>query len=133
VNQLVPVPFRDRSPAAKLVLAGIIPAALGALAGVMLGVSAGAYWAVGAVAALGGILAGAEHSDDREAMGRGAVAGAIYGAALLIAHAIAGTDAKVSLGGFPPVLILITAIIGLVLTVIGERISRRRSQPPPRD
>ena len=120
------VPFRDRSPAAKTFLAGVLPAAIGALAGVMLGVSAGAYWAVGAVAAIGGLLAGFEHSDDREAIARGAIAGAIYGAALLIAHAIAGTDAKVSLGGFPPLLILITAIIGAVLAVIGERITRRR-------
>ena len=102
MSQLAPVPFRDRSPSVKVLLAGILPAAIGALAGVLLGVSAGAYWAVGAVAAIGGLLAGFEHSDDREAIGRGAIAGAIYGAALLIAHAIAGTDAKVSLGGFPP-------------------------------
>ena len=126
MSQLAPVPFRDRSPSVKVLLAGILPAAIGALAGVMLGVSAGAYWAVGAVAAIGGLLAGSEHSDDREAIGRGAVAGAIYGAALLIAHAIAGTDAKVSLGGFPPLLILITAIIGAVLAVIGERLAGRR-------
>ena len=110
----------------KVLLAGILPAAIGALAGVMLGVSGGAYWAVGVVAAIGGLIAGFEHSDDGEAIGRGAIAGAIYGAALLIAHAIAGTDAEVSLGGFPPILILITAIIGSVLAVIGERIARRR-------
>ena len=70
--------------------------------------------------------AGFEHPDDRSATGRGAVAGAIYGVALLIAHAIAGTHAKVSLGSFPPLLALITAIIGAVLAVIGERITRRR-------
>ena len=53
---LTPVPFSDRSRAMQVVLAGILPAALGALAGVMLGVSSAAYWAVGAIAAIGGLL-----------------------------------------------------------------------------
>jgi hypothetical protein len=113
----------------RMVLAGVLPAAIGALAGVLLGVSSGAYWAVGAVAAIGGLLAGFEHPDLRSAAGRGAVAGAIYGAALLIAHAIAGTDAKVSLGSVPVLLIVITAIIGSALGVIGAAIARRGREP----
>ena len=108
-----------------MLLAGLIPAAIGALAGVLLGVSSGAYWAVGAVAALGGLAAGFEHPDARSAAARGAVAGAIYGVALLLAHAIAGTHAKVSLGSFPPLLAVITAIIGALLGVLGAWIARR--------
>ena len=120
-----PVPFTDRPRSVQVLLAGVIPAAIGALAGVMLGVSSGAYWAVGVVAAIGGLLAGFEHPDDQSAAARGAVAGAIYGAALLVAHAIAGTHAEVSLGGFPPLLVLITAIIGAVLAVVGSRLGGR--------
>jgi hypothetical protein len=123
---LTPVPFDERSRSVQAVLAGVLPAALGALAGVMLGISSGAYWAVGAVAAVGGFLAGFEHSNLGAAARRGAVAGAIYGAALLLAHAIAGTDAEVSLGKVPIFLVVITAILGALLAIAGERIGRRR-------
>jgi hypothetical protein len=120
-----PVPFSDRPRSVQVLLAGLIPAAIGALAGVLLGVSSGAYWAVGVVAAIGALFAGFEHPDARSAAARGAIAGAIYGAALLIAHAIAGTHAKVSLGSFPPLLVVITAIIGALLGVVGARLGSR--------
>lgn len=119
-----PVLFRDRSRPVQIVLGGLIPAALGALAGVLLGVSAGAYWAVGAVAAVGGFLSGFEHQDGWGGADRGLVAGFIYGVSLLVAHAIAGTDAKVSLGKFPPLLAVITAIFGMLLTAAGGRLAR---------
>ena len=119
-----PVLFRDRSRPLQIVLGGLIPAAFGALAGVLLGVSAGAYWAVGAVAAIGGFLSGFEHQDGWGGADRGLVAGFIYGVALLVAHAIAGTDAKVSLGKFPPLLAVVTAIVGMLLTAAGGRLAR---------
>lgn len=119
-----PTLFRDRSRPVQVVLGGLIPAALGALAGVLLGVSAGAYWAIGAVAAVGGFLSGFEHQDGWGGADRGLVAGFIYGVALLVAHAIAGTDAKVSLGKFPPLLAVITAIFGMLLTAAGGRLAR---------
>jgi hypothetical protein len=52
------------------------------------------------------------------------VGGAIYGASLLIAHKLAGTHAKVSLGSFPPFLVVITAIVGILLGAAGGRIAR---------
>ncbi len=119
-----PVLFRDRSRPLQIVLGGLIPAAIGALAGVLLGVSAAAYWAVGAVAAIGGFLSGFEHQDGWGGADRGLVAGFIYGVALLVAHAIAGTEAKVSLGKFPPLLAVITAIVGMLLTAAGGRLAR---------
>jgi ABC-type Na+ efflux pump permease subunit len=121
---LEPTLFRDRSRPVQIVLGGLIPAALGALAGVLIGVSAGAYWAVGAVAAVGGFLSGFEHQDGWGGADRGLVAGFIYGVALLVAHAIAGTDAKVSLGKFPPLLAVVTAIFGMLLTAAGGRLAR---------
>jgi hypothetical protein len=119
-----PVLFRDRSRAAQLVLAGVVPAAIGALAGVLLGVSAGAYWAVGALAAVGGFLAGFEHLGAGEAAKRGLIAGAIYGIALLVAHEIAGTEEKVSLGELPPFLVVITAVAGALIAAAGARVAR---------
>lgn len=119
-----PVLFRDRSRPAQIVLGGVIPAAIGALAGVLVGVSTGAYWAVAIVAGVGGFLSGFEHQDGWGGADRGLVGGAIYGTALLIAHAIAGTHAKVSLGSFPPLLAVVTAIIGMFLAAAGGRVAR---------
>jgi hypothetical protein len=119
-----PMLFRDRSRPAQIVLGGVVPAAIGALAGILVGVSSTAYWIVGAVAGLGGILAGFEHRDGWGGADRGVVGGAIYGTALLLAHAAAGTHAKVSLGSFPPLLAVFTAIIGMLLGALGGRIAR---------
>jgi hypothetical protein len=57
---------------------------------------------------------------------------------LLVAHAIAGTHAKVSLGSFPPLLAVVTAIIGMFLAAGGGRIVRAQReraglQAPPTD
>jgi hypothetical protein len=127
-----PVLLRDRPRPAQIVLGGVIPAAVGAVAGVLVGVSTGAYWAVAALAAIGGFIAGFEHQDGWGGADRGLVGGAIYGVALLVAHAIAGTHAKVSLGSFPPLLAVVTAIIGMFIGAAGGRLARtqrERRQP----
>jgi hypothetical protein len=121
---LEPTLLRDRPRAAQIVLGGVIPAIAGAIAGILLGVSAGAYWAIGAVAGVGGFLAGFEHQDGWGGADRGVVGGAIYGISLLVTHAIVGTHAKVSLGSFPPLLAVVTAIVGMFLGAAGGRIAR---------
>jgi hypothetical protein len=123
-----PVLFRDRPRPVQIVIAGVLPTAIGALAGVMVGVSTGAYWAVGAVAAVGGFLAGFEHLDGWGGADRGLAGGVIYGAALLIAHAIAGTHAKVSLGSFPPLLAVVTGIVGMLIGAAGGRVARAQRE-----
>jgi len=123
-----PVLFRDRSRPMQILLGGVVPCAIGALAGILLGVSAGAYWAVGAVAAVGGFLSGFEHRDGWGGADRGFVGGAFYGTALLVAHKLAGTHAKVSLGSFPPLLAVITAIIGMLLAAGGGRLARAQRE-----
>jgi hypothetical protein len=119
-----PTLFRDRSRPVQIILGGLVPAAVGVVAGVLIGINTGAYWAVAIVAGIGGFLAGFEHQDGWGGADRGLVGGAIYGAALLIAHAIAGTTAKVSLGSFPPFLAVVTAIIGMFLGAGGGRLAR---------
>jgi hypothetical protein len=120
----LPTLLRDRSRPAQVILGGVIPCAVGVLAGIMLGVAPGAYWAVGIAAGIGQIFAGLEHRDGWGGADRGLVGGAIYGTSLLIAHAIAGTDATVSLGSFPPLLPVVTAIGGMLLGALGGRIAR---------
>jgi hypothetical protein len=101
-----------------------VPFAFGAVVGVVLGISAGAYWGLSVLAGLGAIVAGFEHQDGWGGADRGLVGGALFGAGILIAHAIAQTDAKVSLGSFPPLLIVIDAIAGMLLGAIGGRLRR---------
>jgi hypothetical protein len=130
-----PVLFRDRERPAQMVLGWLVPAVAGGIAGVLIGVSGGAYWGYSAAIALATIVGGFEHEDGWDAADRGLIAGAIYGVALLLVHALVGTHAKVSLGSFPPLLIVITAIIGMLLSAIGGRTARvmraRRAVPTP--
>ena len=116
--------FRDRPRSIHILLWGVVPLAFGAVVGIALGISAGAYWGLSVLAGLGAILAGFEHQDGWGGADRGLVGGAIFGAGILIAYAIAGTHAKVSLGSFPPLLIAIDAIAGMLLGALGGRIGR---------
>jgi hypothetical protein len=120
-----PTLFRDRPRPAQILLGGVIPAIAGAVAGVLVGVSSGAYWGYGAFIALASIGAGFEHLDGWGGADRGVTAGFIYGVALLLAHLIAGTHATVSLGSFPPLLAVITAIAGMLLSALGGWLARQ--------
>jgi hypothetical protein len=130
---LEPTLFRDRPRPAQIVLGGVVPAVAGGVAGVLIGTSSSAYWVYSALVAVGSILAGFEHQDGWGGADRGLVAGLIYGIALLVVHAVVGTHAKVSLGGFPPLLAVITAIVGMLLSALGGRLARqhrvRRASP----
>lgn len=119
-----PTMFDDRPQAAQIVIAVLIPIAIGALAGILIGASATAYWILGVVAGVGAFLSGFEHRGGWEAADRGFFGGLFYGAALLVVHALAGTEAQVSLGSFPPLLALITAIAGMLLAAAGGRLGR---------
>jgi hypothetical protein len=123
-----PVLFRDRSRPVQIVLGGVIPTVVGALAGVLIGVSTGGYWAIAILAGLGSVLSGFEHQDGWGGADRGLASGFVYGVALLLAHAIAGTHAKVSLGSFPPLLAVVTALFGMCLAAIGGRLARAQRE-----
>jgi hypothetical protein len=128
-----PMLFRDRPRSAQIVIGGVVPAIAGAVAGILVGASTGAYWAYAAIVAVATVIGGFEHQDGWGGADRGLVGGAIYGTSLLITHAIVGTHAKVSLGSFPPFLAVVTAIIGMFLAAAGGRIARvqreRRAAP----
>ncbi len=119
-----PTLFRDRPRPVQIILGGVIPFLFGGVVGIVIGVSSGGYWGLVALAAIGGFLAGFEHQDGWGGADRGLVGGALFGAGLLIAHAIAGTHAKVSLGSFPPFLVVIDAIIGMLIGALGGRLAR---------
>ena len=123
-----PVLLRDRPLHMQIILGGVIPALFGALAGVLVGALAAAYWGLAVVVTIGSVIAGFEHQDGWGGADRGLVAGVIYGTALLLTHAAVGTHAKVSLGSFPPFLAVVTAIIGMLLGALGGRIARAQRE-----
>jgi hypothetical protein len=121
---LTPVLFRDRPRPVQIILGGFVPAAFGVAAGILVGVSAGGYWALAAVVSVGGFIAGFEHMDGWGGADRGLVGGAVYGTALVVTHEIIGNHEKVSLGSFPPLLPVVTAIVGMLLGAAGGRVAR---------
>ncbi len=124
-SPLAKVPlFQARSREVQLITAVVVPAVFGAVAGIILGISAPGYWAIQAVALVGAVLAGLEHPNAREGARRGLVGGTLYGAFLLIAHAVAGTDATVKLPKFAPILVVFTALFGVLGSALGGRIRR---------
>ena len=122
------IPFSERGRQAQIILAIVVPFVFGVIVGIVLGASAAVYWILSALAAIGAVLAGLEHPDPRSAAIRGLLMGAVYGIGVLLAHAVAGTDAKVSLGSFPPFLIVIDAVAGSVLGAIGGAVTRARQK-----
>jgi hypothetical protein len=120
--------LRDRPRPVQIIVAGVIPAAIGALQGVLIGASVAAYWAVAILALIGAFVAGFEHRDGWGGADRGFFGGVFYGIALLVVHKLVGTSAKVSLGGFPPFLVVITAIVGMFASAAGGRIARVRRE-----
>ena len=125
--------FRYRPQNQQILLGGVVPFVFGVVVGLVLGVSATDYWILAGIAGVGAILAGFEHPDGWGGADRGLVGGAIYALGLLLAHYISGQHAKVSLGSFPPFLIIVSAIIGMLLGAVGGRIGRSiwtREAPP---
>jgi hypothetical protein len=125
---LTPVLFIDRPRSVQVLLGGVLPAALGALAGVLIGVSSAAYWGLSVVLTVGIFLAGFEHRDGWGGADRGFFGGLIFGIALLVTHALVGTTAKVSLGSFPPLLAVLDAIVGMFVGAAGGRIARAQRE-----
>jgi hypothetical protein len=122
-----PTLFAQRSRAAQLVGALLLPALFGAVCGVVLGSSATAYWALQAVGAIGGVLGGMEHPSATEGTDRGVLGGLVFGSFLLLAHAIDGRTAQASLGEWPGLLLLFTSIAGGLLGALGGAIRSGRT------
>ena len=122
--RFTPVPFADRTEGQKVIIGAVIPALVGALAGFLVGVSAIGYWVVAILAGVGAFLGGFEHDGGWDAADRGFFGGLIYGTTLLLVHELIHNHAKVSLGTFPPFLVVITALAGTLLSAAGGRLAR---------
>jgi hypothetical protein len=115
----MPVLLRSREVPLQVVLAVVVPAAAGALAGWLLGVNEIAYIVVSVLALAGGYFAGLEHRGAGEGAIRGVLGGALFGALLLGVHNATGQDPTAELPHPEGVLIAITALIGTVSGALG--------------
>ena len=115
-----------RPPAAQVLLVIVVPAVFGALSGVLLGVSEGAYVAVSLVAVLGGIAAGYEHPNADEGALRGVCGGLLFGTFLLLGGTLTGKEAKASIPDPQWILPIVTTVLGVVFGAIGGGLRARR-------
>ena len=107
------------------------PVVFGALCGVLLGVSEAAYLVAIVLSVAGGFLAGFEHAGIREGAIRGLIGGSLFGASILIAHEIEGSEATASLPHPGIVLVVFTAAFGAALGALGGYVRGRRELTAP--
>ena len=119
--------FSQQPPVMRVVGVVVGPIVLGAISGLLLGVSAPAYWVVQVVAIIGGFLGGTEHIGWRPGLVRGVIGGVLFGTTILVVRAITGWTDEVDLGSTPAFLVVITAVIGLLLGAAGGAVRARHS------
>jgi hypothetical protein len=118
-------------------LAVIGPLLLGLVCGFFLGVSAVSFWVVNALGIGGGILGGLEqaagggaaprHDPRTEAAVRGALAGALFGLGLYVAHVVSDDPAHAPLPSPEALIILVSAVFGCLLALAGAALARSRT------
>jgi hypothetical protein len=114
-----------------LLLAVVAPIAFGAVCGILLGLSEGAYVVATLVAGVGGLGAGFEHDRPREGALRGVFGGILFGLAIVIVDGISSADAKADLPDPPVLLAIVTAAFGAGLGALGALIRSRRVSSTP--
>ncbi|MDX6637496.1 MAG: hypothetical protein QOJ01_1007 [Solirubrobacterales bacterium] len=125
--KLLPL-LEERPVAAQVVLAIVVPVVYGAITGYTLGHSKGVYIVLNLLAAVGGVGAGFDHLGPRAGARRGVLGGAIFGLAVVIAHAIQGGPALTKIPHPAILLVVFTVLFGLALGAFGGYL-RGRLQP----
>lgn len=116
----------ERKPAEQAFIVLFLPALAGAICGVVLGVSGGAYTALTLLFILGGIAAGYDHATASEGALRGVAGGSLFGTFILLSHAVAGTHAKTHIPEPHAVLPIVTTIFAIGLGAIGGALRARQ-------
>src|SRR3954454_12109762 len=120
-GESLPTLLRTRPVPLQLVLAGLVPAAFGAICGYLLGVNKTAYLVLSLLAIAGGYIAGQEHDGAGEGAIRGVIGGAVFGAAILLVHEATGKAPKADIPDPKILLVAITTAAGVILGALGGR------------
>jgi hypothetical protein len=121
--------LRTRPVAVQLLLAVVIPAAAGALAGWLLGVNKTAYLVFSILALLGGYAAGTEHNGAAEGALRGVIGGSLFGGLILLVNDALDKTPKADLPDPKIWLLAITVGIGTALGTMGGRARANFKEP----
>ncbi len=118
--------WSEMSPARRFFEVPVLPSVFGLLCGLALGLSAPLYL-VGVVLSLfGGVGGGAQYARRRDALLRGLVAGALFGAFILLGFELGGEDeAQVDLPDPHVLLLVLTVLPSLFLHWLGWKLRPR--------
>ena len=126
--------LESHPPRLQLILALVVPAVLGVITGILLGVSEIAYLVLSVLAIGGGYFAGKEHIGASEGATRGFTGGILFGTFILAGHALSGLERKAHLPEPEILLVVITTVFGIVLGALGgrsrEKIESRTAATP---
>jgi hypothetical protein len=103
----------------RFLLAFVVPALYGALTGYFLGVSESVYLTLSLIGIVGALGAGLDHVGARAGAARGAIAGSVFGAAILIAHELDGAEAEAHLPEPAVLLVVITTVLAITFAAVG--------------
>jgi hypothetical protein len=122
------LPLLEEHPrSVQILLAIVLPAAYGALTGYFLGVSEGGYLVLSILGVVGAAGAGFDHLGAAAGAKRGVLAGAIFGAAILIAHEIHGAEAEAHLPEPAILLVVVTTALAVAFAALGGWLRARAS------
>ena len=126
--------LESHPPQLQLILALVVPAVFGIVAGILLGISEIAYVVVSVLAIGGGYFAGKEHIGASEGATRGFTGGILFGTFILAGHALTGLERKAHLPEPEILLVVITTVFGIGLGALGgrsrEKIESRTAAAP---
>jgi hypothetical protein len=126
-----PPPLLLTRPAfTRVTLALVVPSAYGLLTGVALDKSKGVYLVLVILAAIGGVLGGFEMYGPGQGAVRGFIGGTLFGAFILLAHALVSGDAKVKLPDPAILFLAFTIIPGIALGAWGGQIRLNHEDRP---
>jgi hypothetical protein len=131
----LPPLMSEHPPAVRFVLVGVVPAVYGAITGLVLGWSEPVYLVLSLLGILGGFVAGFDHLGAAAGARRGLLAGALFGAFILIAHELSGEAAEAELPKPAILLVVITIVLGVAFAAAGGALRQRmerRAQPATR-
>jgi hypothetical protein len=111
--------------AVQVQLTIVTPLLAGAVCGFLLGVSEAAYWVGQLIATLGGVAGGTEHPNARHGAIRGALAGTMFGAGLVIANEASGAPALATLPSPAVLMIAVTGAVGTAMGALGAMLSNK--------
>ena len=127
--------LESHPPRVQLILALVVPAVLGIVVGILLGISEIAYFVLSILAIAGGYMAGKEHIGASDGALRGFTGGVLFGTFILAGHAVTGMERKAHLPEPEILLVVITTTFGIGLGALGGRarakIESRAAAAPP--